>query len=145
MRKILFRGKRTDNGEWVEGCFIKSLSSTVYGYITRSMSDSPVRVHLGTIGQFTGSIDINGKKIYEGDIVKFNRFGYVFVGKIEYNPKTSGFEIQYADTLGVYKERSTVSVLICNTFGVEIVDNIHDNPELNDYGKENNHAESKEN
>ena len=81
MREILFRGKRSDNGEWVEGCFIKSLSSTVYGYITRSMSDSSVRVHLGTIGQFTGSIDINGKKIYEGDIVKFNRFGYVFVVK----------------------------------------------------------------
>ena len=77
MREILFRAKRIDNGEWVEG---------QYAFILNPLTESgePIK-HLicngtnifndeidpETICQYTGKTDEQGKKIFEGDIVGF--------------------------------------------------------------------------
>ena len=71
MRKILFRGKRIDNGEWEYGgcAFTENEVYLIYNQ-THSIDLQGLAVDRNTVGQFTGMIDKNGKKVFDGDIMK---------------------------------------------------------------------------
>ncbi len=130
MRKILFRGKRFDNGEWVEG----SLFSGDNGECEICFGTPRVRITYDvdpeTVGQLTGLTDKNGKKIFEGDIVRFEQFLYAYIGRIVFNKNTCGFEIWYASEVGGYGARAEHHVNLYHVENVEFIGNIHDNPEM---------------
>lgn len=81
MRKILFKAKRIDNGEWIEGSFLNLDSDSGYCYIVptyESASTLPIKLLIldrmklvdpKTLCQFTGLCDRYGNKIWENDIL----------------------------------------------------------------------------
>lgn len=76
MREILFRGKRSDNGEWVIGSFT-NWNQLCFDNKTPKMgivTENELQYFdclPETIGQYVGYSDINGKRIFDGDIVRF--------------------------------------------------------------------------
>ena len=134
MREILFHGKRADNGEWVEGDLlqIKYYNKPIIEYqiMPQTPVSSAVPVLPETVGQYTGLTDRNGKRIFEGDICKFKRFNDVHIGKVVFNVTTASFIMWYQPIVGAYGEKATQKMLLSVCDNIEVVGNIHDNPEL---------------
>ena len=146
MHEILFRGKRIDSGEWVEGYYA---SIGEYHYIlTGRLELVPYLgfehffVNSETIGRFTGLTDCNGVKIFEGDIIRWRDSTELSVGGQiaevcygEYIDADSHFDDVYS--LGFYfklfdknKTCATISWLDEYKNDFDIIGNIYDNPEL---------------
>ena len=120
MREILFRGKRTDDYEWIEGSLCTTIPSDEDFY-TISYFDFQgyyieEKVIPESVGQDAGLTDKNGKKIFEGDIVKGTFLGFPvsikdYVFSISWQEDITGYRANYFEN-------------------VEVISNIHDNPEL---------------
>lgn len=137
MREILFRGKRTDNSEWVYGYVgtaftidenkkVKSRHFTALDCLGQS---SQVLVSDETIGQYTGLTDKNGVRIFEGDIVRYGDTIHKVV--FEQRNATAYFGLVYSEVetmpFGHYQDLTQI----------EVIGNIHDNPELLKGGENN--------
>lgn len=124
MREILFRGKRKDNGRWIQGDYQHfHIENDIYVYIGRWGQEMRT-VKPETVGQFTGLTDKNGKKIFEGDIIEHHAQGNIIVnrGVVVWDASEGRFAYQLRTMLpGFYMH---------NPETVEVIGNIHDNPEL---------------
>lgn len=137
MREILFKAKRLDNGEWVEGNLVQSedvdddfkviiiplKESWMYTeeYSNDIGFEGWYKVDPTTLCQYTGLTDKNGKKIWENDIVR-NEEGDI--GVVQWFEEHAAFMIWN-------KTKNCVCYLAENDFlKIEIVGNEFDNPEL---------------
>ena len=125
MREILFRGKQVDNGEWVEG-YLYRLSEKHNPFImVKNKCGESHEVISETVGQYTGLTDKNGNKIFEGDIVK-TKFGRLCHVKWRSTGCFCGIDLIPLETKS---KAPTEWDLYCSE-NLEVVGNIHDNPEL---------------
>lgn len=135
MREILFRGKRVDNDEWITGNYVKAgYHWHKYGkhedWIVTSAIQNGGFINIcgrgavipETVGQFTGLTDKNGKKIFEGDIVKHSgivgviRFDMFFATFLIFEDKDHAERLENTKRYGEYE--------------LQVIGNIYDNKEL---------------
>lgn len=138
MRRHLYRGKRVDNGEWIEGDLTTKtinftdgktqesyyISRTEYGmssdtYDCEYMSGFEEEVIPETVCEWTGKLDKNGKKIFEGDIVQ---------GEAE--EARGVVEWQHSECRYLISIRNGYDWLFMDDDEWRVIGNIHDNPEL---------------
>lgn len=141
MREILFRGKRLDNGEWVEGSLVVSAGRCYIlpGIADFSYGDNGSRVRIGcfievapaTVGQYTGLKDKNGQRIFEGDMVAQSWYDHGepiddVLGEVVYCTNDCSFSVM------TIEKTIMESLGHCNAFAweIEVCGNIHDNPKL---------------
>lgn len=134
-REILFRGKRIDNGAWVEGYVVvyPSGKTEVHKKCTQPPDILLVcETDPETVCQYTGLTDRNGKKIFEGDIVSAWSEGSHAIGRVK--QRIDGLWLLYPAW-----QNKIMWGLCPNNKGettVEIVGNIFDNPALLEGGSE---------
>lgn len=134
-RQLLFRGKRVDNGEWVEGDLIHKQVWKCSLTIIRISDDGfdhyeEFEVIPETVGEFTDLTDKNGNKIFEGDVVS-----YEDCPASDYYRETiivNCGAIEFSDGMFYVTERETVEMddLVYNgTMECDVIGNIYDKDE----------------
>lgn len=136
MREILFRGKRTDTGEWVYGYLVKRPSAIQIGdcspwYIEVPPADPDdnggfYNVDPDTVGQYTGLTDKKGVKIFEGDIVRISlplpsQDPILGLSSVDFD--NGCFMVTWGGSRAIFD-----SFVGDTTF--EVIGNVHDNPEI---------------
>ena len=138
MREILFRGKRIDSGEWVNGSFCMDATEQLYGcngadgfirrYITEKREMNMFEVERETVGQFTGLTDCNGVKIFEGDVIEYTDGCNDWLGAVKYDGDDAQFVVRFIG--GDVESFDNLYSGDC-----EVIGNIYDNPELLEVSK----------
>lgn len=153
MREFLFKAKRIDNGEWVEGYYIRDQYHIGGKDIIFYRKDSDRFtvytniIDIETLCQFTGLCDKNGKKIWENDIlmchgnpkdlakVLFGEFGVINIETSSIVDKVVGWHYEVVPTDAISRCEPfcwpmPLTEYYIDRCEMEVVGNIFDNPEL---------------
>ena len=130
MREILFKAKRIDNGEWVEGCLVIDHSrSNLFEYRMQPVESGVLYappINPETLCQYTGLTDKNGNRIWENDIL--------IAHLDESYPEDVTYEtIEWGMSGWVAREAGSTDRQYLDKFDLEhfeVVGNIFDNKEL---------------
>jgi len=132
VREILFKAKRTDNGEWVEG--LPTIMWEQPHIMPMDNENTAYQYDPETLCQFTGLLDKNGKRIWENDIIKYH-FGE-FYAAIKYGVYQSCFDSTHTSHCGFFVDwketrnlRKDLGYWI-SMVNAGVVGNIFDNLEL---------------
>ena len=139
MREILFRGKRCDNGEWVQGYYIRAEHHWHKHGIHKDWIVCGASANGGwfalhnkyavkdeTVGQYTGLKDKNGKMIWEGDVIKWD---YTCNEGKSHQVR---YDVGSACFVASREHNGNIIDTVFYNDGqhAEVIGNIHDNPEL---------------
>ena len=156
MREILFKAKRKDNGEWVEGYylnvakinhFICTGKIKLVGALKVIAAPEMYAIAPETICQYTGLTDKNGKKIWENDILRghgndedlvkvvFGKFDVINVDTLEVVDSAVGWHTEVIATDALSKCEPFCLPMPLTVFYIkrceyEVFGNIFDNKEL---------------
>ena len=143
MRTIKFRGKKVTNGVWAYGSLVYLDENGAAIYVQTDNGSAKVMdlvyVDPDTVCQFTGLFDKNGKEIYEGDVLRSDKYPYSCIGDkerdnyfglIEWNENEAAFYIVtiknpkssvkgISDGISDYLSKSALQ-------DFEVIGNIHD-------------------
>ena len=138
--RYLYRAKRTDNGEWVEGALFDGKESCIIGqnikfspYVTLECKIVGFEVDRETICQCTGLNDKNGKLIWENDVVRYTDMITCVekIDRIEWNETHASFVRLHRSQMGL--QYISIDEFIAN--GCEVIGSAIDNPELLEVGE----------
>ena len=139
-REILFRGKSKVHGNWEYGCLIQSRGEYFIGNTVANDPENWSYTIPETVGQFTGLLDKNGVKIFEGDIICNDDYNtWEWRGVVKFSHGVFGAEwltnIKSQSMVGSWGQKHNLRKLDDDILERQIIiGNIHDNPEL--IGKE---------
>lgn len=125
MRETKFRGKRLDNGEWIEGDLLRMNGHWFIFPDPAPGGIDKYEVDPATVGEFTGLKDKNGKEIYEGDVME--------IPETEFNAEIIGRVLFEEDAYYIIPLRGGHLWGLhwsLRKHDAKIIGNIHDNPEL---------------
>jgi uncharacterized phage protein (TIGR01671 family) len=134
MREILFKAKRIDNGEWLEGLVTKI--ENTFCLIREYGSNISYECDVNTLCQYTGLTDKNGNKIWENDVVKkhFYTDYDACANSEEYTGKVEYLDFAWCITFEENKHKCVYPIFMAVEFKdaeyYEVIGNIFDNPEL---------------
>lgn len=130
MREIKFRGKRLDNGEWIEGDLLRMNGHWFIFLDPAPEGIDKYAVDPATVGEFTGLKDKNGKEIYEGDVME--------IPETDFNAEIIGRVLFEEDAYYIIPLRGGHLWGLhwsLRKHDAKIIGNIHDNPELQKGGE----------
>jgi len=134
MREILFRGKRVDNGTWAYGDLLHCDDEMEID--SESLGENGGYIIPETVGQYTESTDKNGTMIFEGDIVRTKKYGRIIELKDHTYTNVSDYDtfvVCYSPCMfRLLREKPDRGFNLVNDgyAQLEVIGNIHDNPEL---------------
>ena len=139
-REILFRAKKVDGGEWLEGYIVKKHGLYFLYDIKNSGTcrQNNYLVEKDTICQYTGLIDKNRKKIFEGDILRGFQYPFCYDGYYNYYAEVifancSFMTYTHKNPLSSVRGISDGNTELMECWGGEdweVIGNIYDNSEL---------------
>jgi uncharacterized phage protein (TIGR01671 family) len=126
-REILFKAKRIDNGEWVEGDLLHTRHADVV--LISDFKDQLFRCDGNTLCQYTGLTDKNGKKIWENDIVR-DKTGDIF--RIYWSEQLLNYSAKCVkSTFSVFiSQKWDLGTLLKSQIDIEVCGNVFDNADL---------------